>query len=123
MPIVLKGLKILNLGAINYQNPNFHAKRYIWPVGFKSERPYYSMKQAGLREDRETEREKRKEKNHQSPQKLHHSYFLQMFVVSTPMKLLSTTEMSASSSNPTKIQKNQSSTPLPPVPGLKLGRE
>jgi len=44
MPIVLRGgLKITNLGTIVTDRPNFHSKRYIWPVGFRSERFYSSM--------------------------------------------------------------------------------
>lgn len=43
MPILLKGLTIFDLGKIVCDKDrlyNFHAKRYIWPVGFKSSRLY-----------------------------------------------------------------------------------
>lgn len=59
MPIQLRGgLIIHNLGTIKWDNPNYHSKRfyyqifqyikdffhrYIWPVGFKSSRIYFSM--------------------------------------------------------------------------------
>lgn len=43
LPIQLRGLTIHNLGNIAADKPKFHAKRYIWPVGFKSGRIYSSM--------------------------------------------------------------------------------
>ena len=43
MPIQLRGLTIENLGTVVYDRPKFHAKRYIWPVGFKSSRMYASI--------------------------------------------------------------------------------
>ena len=43
MPIQLRGLTIQNLGTIVWDRPKFHAKRYIWPNGFKSSRIYSSM--------------------------------------------------------------------------------
>ena len=35
LPIVSKGGSIIDLGVINWENPNFHSKNYIWPVGYK----------------------------------------------------------------------------------------
>jgi len=49
MPIQLRGLTILSLGSVVYDKPNFHAKRYIWPVGFKSSRIYSSMTELNKR--------------------------------------------------------------------------
>jgi hypothetical protein len=43
MPIMLRGLTIHSLGKIVHDRKKFHAKRYIWPVGFKSSRTYCSM--------------------------------------------------------------------------------
>jgi hypothetical protein len=44
MPISLGGsLTIYDLGKIVHDRKKFHAKRYIWPVGFKSSRVYCSM--------------------------------------------------------------------------------
>eukprot|EP01119_Soliformovum_irregulare_P015187 TRINITY_DN4238_c0_g1_i3.p1 TRINITY_DN4238_c0_g1~~TRINITY_DN4238_c0_g1_i3.p1 ORF type:complete len:473 (-),score=137.10 TRINITY_DN4238_c0_g1_i3:531-1949(-) len=48
-PIQLRGLTIESLGKIVYDRPKFHAKRYIWPVGFKSSRIYNSMTQLDQR--------------------------------------------------------------------------
>ena len=45
MPIQLRGLTIHNLGSVVWDKAKFHAKRYIWPVGFKSSRIYSSMTQ------------------------------------------------------------------------------
>jgi hypothetical protein len=42
-PINLRGLTIHSLGKVVWDRPKFHAKRYIWPVGFKSSRTYSSM--------------------------------------------------------------------------------
>jgi len=44
MPILIRGgLVIQSLGKIVFEKAKFHAKRYIWPVGFKSSREYNSM--------------------------------------------------------------------------------
>jgi len=43
MPIVLGVTTIYSLGKIVYDRPKFHAKNYIWPVGFRSSREYCSM--------------------------------------------------------------------------------
>lgn len=40
MPISLRGLTVYDLGKIVHDRPKFHAKRYLWPVGFKSSRIY-----------------------------------------------------------------------------------
>jgi len=45
MPIQLRGLTIECMGKVVFDRPKFHAKRYIWPVGFKSTRIYSSMTQ------------------------------------------------------------------------------
>lgn len=45
MPIQLRGLTIECMGRVIFDRPKFHAKRYIWPVGFKSTRIYSSMTQ------------------------------------------------------------------------------
>ena len=43
-PIVVSPcLKILNLGAVEYDRPNYHSARNIFPIGFKSVREYPSM--------------------------------------------------------------------------------
>ena len=41
-PISLKGLQVLCLGKVNFQDPNFHSKKYIWPIGFKTQRFYFN---------------------------------------------------------------------------------
>eukprot|EP00026_Physarum_polycephalum_P002430 Phypoly_transcript_02436.p1 GENE.Phypoly_transcript_02436~~Phypoly_transcript_02436.p1 ORF type:complete len:410 (+),score=87.91 Phypoly_transcript_02436:1514-2743(+) len=43
MPIEMRGLTIHSLGKIVVDRKKFHAKRYIWPAGFKSSRIYCSM--------------------------------------------------------------------------------
>jgi len=43
MPIEMRGLTIHSLGKIVTDRKKFHAKRYIWPAGFKSSRVYCSM--------------------------------------------------------------------------------
>lgn len=43
MPIEMRGLTIHSLGKIVVDRKKFHAKRYIWPAGFKSSRVYCSM--------------------------------------------------------------------------------
>jgi len=48
MPILLRGLTIHNLGHV-VTKKKFHAKRYIWPVQFKSSRIYSSMAQLEAR--------------------------------------------------------------------------
>lgn len=45
LPLVLGNvLTITDLGRIEYQKPGFHSDRYIFPVGFRSERLYFSYK-------------------------------------------------------------------------------
>jgi hypothetical protein len=43
LPFVAKGATILSLGTIVYDRPGYHAKAYLWPVGFKSQRRLPSM--------------------------------------------------------------------------------
>eukprot|EP01113_Clastostelium_recurvatum_P033341 TRINITY_DN4394_c0_g1_i2.p1 TRINITY_DN4394_c0_g1~~TRINITY_DN4394_c0_g1_i2.p1 ORF type:complete len:523 (+),score=153.67 TRINITY_DN4394_c0_g1_i2:158-1726(+) len=43
LPIVLRGLTVESLGHVVHERKKFHAKRYIWPVGFRSRRMYSSM--------------------------------------------------------------------------------
>ena len=42
MPLQLGILTIHNLGAVQHGKPAFQSKRYIWPLGFLSSRPYAS---------------------------------------------------------------------------------
>ena len=43
-PIIVTGsLKILNLGIVDWERPNYHSVRNIFPIGFKSVRDYQSM--------------------------------------------------------------------------------
>jgi len=39
----LKGVTVLSLGRIEYERDGFHNAKYIWPIGFKSERKHPSM--------------------------------------------------------------------------------
>ena len=41
--IVTNTLKILDLGTVEYERPNFHSSRNLFPIGFKSVREYTSM--------------------------------------------------------------------------------
>lgn len=45
----VKGFRVLNLGVIEWKNPNYHSKEYIWPAGYKIQRTTkskYSEKKA-----------------------------------------------------------------------------
>ena len=42
LPIILGIITVESLGAIMYDRPNYHNRRYILPVGFCSSRPYLS---------------------------------------------------------------------------------
>jgi hypothetical protein len=43
VPIMLpSGCVIIRLGQIDYENPEFHTGRYIFPVGFKVQKPYFA---------------------------------------------------------------------------------
>ncbi|KAL6064802.1 F/Y-rich N-terminus-domain-containing protein [Balamuthia mandrillaris] len=48
-PIVIGGLKVYSLGSIVWDRKKFHAKRYIWPVGYKSTRVYPCMDDPSLK--------------------------------------------------------------------------
>eukprot|EP01090_Pellita_catalonica_P016153 TRINITY_DN4558_c0_g1_i1.p1 TRINITY_DN4558_c0_g1~~TRINITY_DN4558_c0_g1_i1.p1 ORF type:complete len:541 (+),score=110.11 TRINITY_DN4558_c0_g1_i1:94-1716(+) len=48
-PIHIGGLTILDLGHIAHKRKKFHAKRYIWPIGFKSTRLYPSFRNPEVR--------------------------------------------------------------------------
>ncbi|CAO3608206.1 unnamed protein product [Cunninghamella blakesleeana] len=43
LPIQHGLFNIISLGVINYEDPNFHNERYIFPVGYTVERTYSSM--------------------------------------------------------------------------------
>jgi len=47
LPYQIKGITILNLGAIVWDRPAFSSRNYIWPVGFKSQRRLPSVKRSG----------------------------------------------------------------------------
>jgi len=42
-PIVFGKMRVECLGEIDAERPNYHNDRYIWPVGFRSVRPYQSF--------------------------------------------------------------------------------
>ena len=42
-PIVFGKMRIESLGEVVFDKPNYHNDRYIWPVGYKSVRPYQSF--------------------------------------------------------------------------------
>jgi superfamily II DNA/RNA helicase len=44
LPITAKGATIVSLGNIVHDRPKYHARSYIWPVGFKSTRKMPSIK-------------------------------------------------------------------------------
>jgi len=44
MPIEFRGVTVFDLGRIVWDRPRYHSKRYIWPLGYKSQRQYYSMR-------------------------------------------------------------------------------
>jgi hypothetical protein len=48
MPIRTKHLTVLSLGKID-QRSGFHSKRYLWPIGFRSQREGPSYKRPGRR--------------------------------------------------------------------------
>ena len=48
LPFSVRGTTIMNLGCIVTDNPNYHNDSYIWPVGFRSIRPFYSFKNPDL---------------------------------------------------------------------------
>lgn len=50
LPLTLGILTVHRLGRIVHDRASFHSKRYIWPVGFESSRPYASTVHA----DRQT---------------------------------------------------------------------
>jgi hypothetical protein len=48
LPIVIKGITIHELGTVYWDRPNYHARNYIWPVGFRSTRKMPSIKTPGV---------------------------------------------------------------------------
>jgi hypothetical protein len=44
LPLNLGVTTLTNLGIINFQDRAFHTDRYIYPIGFKSQRSYQSYK-------------------------------------------------------------------------------
>jgi hypothetical protein len=44
LPITIKGVTIHELGVVVWDRPNYHARNYIWPVGFRSTRKLPSIK-------------------------------------------------------------------------------
>ena len=44
MPLIVKGVRVLSLGVIDFTRPQFHGPRTIWPIGFMSERSYFSTR-------------------------------------------------------------------------------
>jgi hypothetical protein len=61
LPIQLGGMTILDLGKVVYDKPKFHAKRYIWPVGFKVGKERQREEERD-RERRKKERERERER-------------------------------------------------------------
>ena len=39
---ISKGLKLKNIGVVEFANPNFHTRKFIYPVGYKVVRSWYS---------------------------------------------------------------------------------
>jgi hypothetical protein len=48
LPITIKGITIHDLGTVYWDRPNYHARNYIWPVGFRSTRKMPSIKTPGV---------------------------------------------------------------------------
>ncbi|KAK8817052.1 hypothetical protein WA556_002950, partial [Blastocystis sp. ATCC 50177/Nand II] len=44
LPLKVKGVTVLSFGRVVTQWKSYHNAKYIWPVGFKSTRMYYSFK-------------------------------------------------------------------------------
>ena len=42
-------LTLLNLGSVEWENPNYHSEKNIFPVGFKTIREHGSIKQKGMK--------------------------------------------------------------------------
>ena len=42
LPVKLGVITLHNLGVVNFSNPLYHSSRHIFPVGFKTSRPYIS---------------------------------------------------------------------------------
>ncbi|KAI9312618.1 F/Y-rich N-terminus-domain-containing protein [Dichotomocladium elegans] len=43
LPIQIASLKVIELGTVIHDRTTFHSERYIWPVGYCTERTYMSM--------------------------------------------------------------------------------
>ncbi|OBZ89243.1 Transforming growth factor beta regulator 1 [Choanephora cucurbitarum] len=43
LPFQIASLNIISLGQVEYDRPNFHNERYIFPIGYTAERTYMSM--------------------------------------------------------------------------------
>ena len=43
-PIIFGKMRVESLGTVVFDRPHYHNDRYIWPVGYKSVRPYQSFK-------------------------------------------------------------------------------
>lgn len=49
LPVKFGTSQVVSLGRIEYNNPNYHNDRYIFPIGYKAEKNYMSYKNPGAK--------------------------------------------------------------------------
>ncbi|KAG2392998.1 hypothetical protein C9374_009575 [Naegleria lovaniensis] len=49
LPVKFGTSQVVSLGRIEYNNPNYHNDRYIFPIGYKAEKNYMSYKTPGAK--------------------------------------------------------------------------